>query len=1080
MTASNQRYSLMQHVPMSVNVVLFILITLIIAWNHFAQFKYYQTTQIEIMEQATVNASSDLSNYLDDTRLNIESFVIQEATLITAITNASKLAIAKQEFSKKIENNFPHSIGYILLDADGHLLNNGLIKDARDLSILDIRNLNNARVLPSIKIDRQGDIDYYSIYSRLVDQYNAGKIVGIAFKTELLQPILIDHQHANHQLLLWRHNVPGFVELAANQSNFSLNREYYLDNDDMQRVGAITTVKGTEWDVVALHAPSLFINKLKELIKTALIQLGLCALLLLLAVFYINSQLKQRFLSSKRFFEKEQRLSLALQSTRDGVWEFDLIKKTVSFEDSWLDIVKPVFIDNNKTVNINDWLSLIHPDDVQKTEQLLTSGLDSSTTYFENEHRLLTENNAWIWVLDRGQVFARDGAGNPTKLIGTSTNITSRKNVEQSILDNELALSEFYQIISSPNIELQERISLLLTLGCNHLGMKCGIISFVEGQRYTVLHVKTCSEKYNINVGDVFDFGITYCQFTIKQNKTIGFSHAAKTDIAKHPSYRELKLEAYLGSPIIVNNKAYGTLNFTSIEPREKEFSDSEKYFVRIMADWVTGELEKQHAEKSKRAIDRKLAFHIENSPFAVIEWSSDLRAIKWSQRAEQVLGWNKTQVLNKEICKWPLVSSEQRNILDCLESSLASQDVGSNMFTQEMITATGEIIHTEWFVTHLLNNEDQVIGLQSVVLDVSKRVLAEQALIRNQAKLEDLYENAPDMYFSIDIQGNITSANQVSHSTLGYQEGVLIGMPFWNLIDPIDVRRTKRHIDVVFADQINEFEMEVKIRKTDGTTINTHQRLRLILTSQNTPEELRILCRDVTERTKSQEDRLQHVQIQRDEISREVQHRIKNSLQAVVGLLKINLDTYPELKEVLVTSIGQVNTIAIVNNLMMGTQDESVKIQSLIERIIEASTKLFSKKVHVHVANKSIHELSLWEEETIAVSLVISELITNAMKHSEVAYDGTDIYVQVEVSIDNDQRLRLAISNQVIDQSKLSFIHNKDTWSGAGLAIMESLLPPKGAELFFDKNDNVVTSGLYLSAPVIMERQIQPLISVI
>jgi len=293
-------------------------------------------------------------------------------------------------------------------------------------------------------------------------------------------------------------------------------------------------------------------------------------------------------------------------------------------------------------------------------------------------------------------------------------------------------------------------------------------------------------------------------------------------------------------------------------------------------------------------------------------------------------------------------------------------------------------------------------------------------------------------------------------------------------------VRRTKRHIDVVFSDLVNEFEMEVKIRKLDGSIIKTHQKLRLTLTSSNKPEELRILCRDITERSKTQEDRLQHIQVQRDEISREVQHRIKNSLQAVVGLLKINLDTYPELKHVLVTSIGQVNTIAIVNNIIMGAEDELVSIQGLIERIVEASTKLFSKNVNVLVEDNAIKDITLWQEETISISLVISELITNAMKHSEVAYDDINTYVKVELSKCSDQRLKLTISNLVEDNAKLSFINNKDSWSGAGLAIMESLLPPKGAELFFNRKDNSVTSGLYLSAPVIIETNVRPLKSVV
>ena len=142
----------------------------------------------------------------------------------------------------------------------------------------------------------------------------------------------------------------------------------------------------------------------------------------------------------------------------------------------------------------------------------------------------------------------------------------------------------------------------------------------------------------------------------------------------------------------------------------------------------------------------------------------------------------------------------------------------------------------------------------------------------------------------------------------LGYEEDELIGKPFWNLVVKDHVRRVRRHVDVAMAGEVEEFEIEINILTKDSRQLKTHHRIRIIEAKKGLPRELRILCRDITERKEVQQSRFQHIKNQRDEISRETQHRIKNSLQAVVGLLKVNLDTHPELTDILTASVRMVD----------------------------------------------------------------------------------------------------------------------------------------------------------------------------
>src|SRR5207344_3224291 len=53
--------------------------------------------------------------------------------------------------------------------------------------------------------------------------------------------------------------------------------------------------------------------------------------------------------------------------------------------------------------------------------------LDGRREDYEAEFRVRTASGDWIWILDRGKVFARDRNGQPVRMVGTELDITVRK-----------------------------------------------------------------------------------------------------------------------------------------------------------------------------------------------------------------------------------------------------------------------------------------------------------------------------------------------------------------------------------------------------------------------------------------------------------------------------------------------------------------------------------------------------------------------------------------------------------------------------------------------------------------------------
>ena len=83
------------------------------------------------------------------------------------------------------------------------------------------------------------------------------------------------------------------------------------------------------------------------------------------------------------------------------------------------------------------WERLLHPDDREAVNRVLTEHLAGRTPYYSSEHRLQTKTGAWKWILDRGKVVVRDAEGHALRAAGTHTDITERRQAEMKLAESE-------------------------------------------------------------------------------------------------------------------------------------------------------------------------------------------------------------------------------------------------------------------------------------------------------------------------------------------------------------------------------------------------------------------------------------------------------------------------------------------------------------------------------------------------------------------------------------------------------------------------------------------------------------------
>jgi len=138
---------------------------------------------------------------------------------------------------------------------------------------------------------------------------------------------------------------------------------------------------------------------------------------------------------------------------------------------------------------------------------------------------------------------------------------------------------------------------------------------------------------------------------------------------------------------------------------------------------------------------------------------------------------------------------------------------------------------------------------------EVNRRIDIEAALRDSEAKYKDLYENAPDMHFSIDpVTRNIVSCNQVLLNTLGYTEKEVIGRPCIAFYAPQSAKRMEIEVLPAFLKTGTIENEDLQLKKKDGSIVDVNLKATAVYDQNGDIVYSRSVWRDITEEKKAEQ----------------------------------------------------------------------------------------------------------------------------------------------------------------------------------------------------------------------------------
>jgi PAS domain S-box-containing protein len=215
-----------------------------------------------------------------------------------------------------------------------------------------------------------------------------------------------------------------------------------------------------------------------------------------------------------------------------------------------------------------------------------------------------------------------------TSFIVIQNDISGIKQTEQS-------LNQLHEITSEIDITLTDKIQRILELGKQIFNLPLALISEIHGKEYRVVYCHTPNNE--INPGDKFELGNTYCCHTLKANKAISFHQASTSQIKNHPCYQAFGLESYIGVPLIVGDQRFGTLNFSGPEPSSKAFTRRELDLINLFAHWIGAELTR--AKQQGELLSQQSLMEQMGKQARIGAWEVDLinNKVYWSNMTKEL-----------------------------------------------------------------------------------------------------------------------------------------------------------------------------------------------------------------------------------------------------------------------------------------------------------------------------------------------------------------------------------------------------------------------------------------------------------
>jgi PAS domain S-box-containing protein len=422
--------------------------------------------------------------------------------------------------------------------------------------------------------------------------------------------------------------------------------------------------------------------------------------------------------------------------------------------------------------------------------------------------------------------------------------------------------------------------------------------------------------------------------------------------------------------------------------------------------------------EAALKDSEQNLAVTLQSIGDAVIATDANGLITRMNPTAERLTRWSLGAAIGQPLSAvFQIINAQTRVALSSPVQLVMESGTTVELATNTVLLARdGHEYQIADSAAPIRNRAGQIIGVVLVFSDITERhrIAAEKML--SVAQMQQAFDASPIGMALVALDGHFLRTNPVLSQMLGWSEAELLQRDFQAITSPADIAADLALAAEVIAGKRASFQLDKRYLHKDGSEVWAQLNVSLVRDAQGSPQHFVSQIQNITER-KQVQDALQTSLAEKVSLLNEVHHRVKNNLQVITSLLRLESarSSQPETKAVLNDIKGRIRSMALLHeSLYRSGVFTSVDLSTYLKELCTQAFRTLSAQNGLVRLQLDLTAVHVSMDQATPCGLLVNELVSNSLKHAFP--DGHSGTISISLhGIANSNQVLLKVSDDGI-----------------------------------------------------------------
>jgi PAS domain S-box-containing protein len=452
--------------------------------------------------------------------------------------------------------------------------------------------------------------------------------------------------------------------------------------------------------------------------------------------------------------DERWRLASIIEGTRVGTWEWNVQTNEITLNERWAEMVGYTL--EELTPHCFDlWASLVHPEDLERSNELVQRHFAGELADYELECRLRHKDGHWVWILARGRLLTRTADGQPLMMFGTHTNISQRKQAEAESREKDIRLQK---------------------LATHMPGMLYQFMMKPDGSFTIPFTTEAITRVFRCTPEEVrSDFSPI-----VRVLHPDDIDRVIQTILESARTLTTWQCEYRIRIPGEPDRWLWGS-------SMPELLDDGSIIWHGYNAD-IT---ERKQIEDSLRIANERFKLAQQSAQIGIWDWNIGTGFIDWTLGMYEMFGIDPARKDNL-FAAWEdaLHPDDREEAKERISQALEQHALLDSQY--RIVMPSGEVRWIAAIGKGEYDDQGQAVRMVGVCLDISRRKQIELELQESEERYRHLVESANDWIWEVDAEGRYVFTSAHTREILGYDPQELLGKTPFDLMPPAEAERMR------------------------------------------------------------------------------------------------------------------------------------------------------------------------------------------------------------------------------------------------------------------------------------------------